>query len=172
MTEVKQKIASKTATKNAAPVSSKQKAQNTQPGGPTIGGVAGVGKQKTVTRPNSSRRPTVVHSHTTGPSASGIGEGRESEYAANRQLHSQVKLKIAQKLNPAGNPGKSGTDSYYSHMEKRKKATIKEDGGVAMSVGSGTAVPSITNATANYAFQVKKKVKERIARRKTPNQVK
>lgn len=169
MTEVKQKIASKTSA-NKTPVSAKQKAQYTQAGGPTISGVAGVGKQKTVTRPKSSQSTKTPSPHgvRTGP----MGEGRESEYTANRQLHSGVKLKIAQKLNPAGNPGKSGTDNYFSHMEKRKKSTIKEDGGVAMSVGSGAAVPSITNATTNYALQVKRKMKDKITRRKTPNQVK
>lgn len=162
MTEVKQKIASKTASKNSPPVSSKQKSQNTQAGGPTIGGVAGVGKQKTVTRPKSaqSTKTPSPHGVRTGP----MGEGKESEFSANRSLEHSVRMKAYAKKNykPAG----SGMNDYYAH--NAKKTAIKEDGGVAMSVGSGAAVPSITNATANYAFQVKKKVRDKIARRKKP----
>lgn len=155
MTEVKQKILSKTANKNSPPVSSKQKTQNTQAGGPTIGGVAGVGKQKTATRPKSSQSTKTPSPHGihTGP----MGEGKESEYSANRNLRNNVRTK-AYKPKPG-----SGMKDYYAHNEKK---TIKEDGGVAMSVGSGAAVPSITNATANYAFQVKKKVRNGVARRK------
>jgi len=154
MTEIKQKILGKTASKNSPPVSNKQKAQNTQAGGPTIGGVAGVGKQKTVTRPNSSRRPSVVHGHTTGPSPTGIGEGKESEYLANRQLQNTVKSKMQHKLNPKN---KGGGDDYFSY--NAKKTNVKED--VAMSVGGG-AVAGVApaDATTNYAFQIKKKIKK------------
>lgn len=199
--QVKQKIT------NKVQQSSKQKAQKAQAGGPTIGGVAGVGKQKTVTRPNSSRRPTVVHGHTTGPSATGVGEevsfndeyfqkkaeelarqqgkskhhipkikenlmknhkvdmgeGKENEFTANRQMTSTVRGKMATKL--VRKP--SGMNDYYAHNDKKTSSIVKEDGGgaPAMSVAGG-AVPSITNPTVNYAFQVRKKVSGKMARRK------
>lgn len=153
MTAVKQKIT------NKVQQTSKQKQQKAQPGGPTIAGVAGVGKQKTVTRPNSSRRPSIVHSHTTGPSTSGIGEGKESEFGANRQLTTSVRGKMAQKLERKP----TGMNDYYAHNAK-KTSVVKEDA-PAMSVAGG-AVPSITNPTVNYAFQVRKKMKGKLARRK------
>lgn len=276
MTEVKQKIAQKTASKNTPPVSSKQKAQNTQAGGPTIAGVAGVGKSKTVTRPKSSQSTKTPSPHgvRTGPmgegvvkddawfhkkateTAKGMGwpahlvprikanmikdheadkaakkavkEGKENEFTANHQISQTIRGKMQKKLEP-----KSGMSDYYAHNDKRTSVKeefkvghkvrvhapdqdehglkgvidhtdehgfhrvkldkpivrpahggestsyyvvapkkhlrhIKEDGGApAMSV-SGGAVPSITNATANYAFQVKKKVKNKMARRKKP----
>lgn len=113
MTEVSQKILSKTANKNSPPVSAKQKAQNTQPGGPTIGGVAGVGKQKTATRPKSSQS-------TKTPSPHGVRTGPLGEDAP------------AMSAGGAGDPGQ------------------------------------VQNATSNYAFQVKKKVRAGVARRKKP----
>lgn len=213
MTEVKTKIAQKTATKNSPPVSSKQKAQNTQAGGPTIGGVAGVGKQKTVTRPKSSQSTKTPSPHgvRTGPigeavhddawfhkkaaeTAKGMGwpahlvprikanmikdhaadkaaraakravkEGKESEFGANRMMTKTVRGTMAKKLEP-----KHGMSDYYAHNAK-KTNVVKEDGGgaPAMSVAGG-AVPSITNPTVNYAFQVKNKMKGKLARRKKP----
>lgn len=138
---------------------SSQKAQKAQPGGPTIGGVAGVGKQKLVSRPNSSRRPSIVRGHTTKPSASGIGEGKESEFTANQHLHNTVKTKILTKLQKPNPQKQSGGNDYFSYNAKK---TMKEEA-PAMSI-SGGAVPSITNPTVNYALQ--KKMKEKIARRK------
>jgi len=138
---------------------SNQKAQKAQAGGPTIGGVAGVGKQRTVTRPNSSRRPTIVHAHHTGPSPSGLGEGKESEYRANSQLKKTVKAKMNHKLDPKN---KGGADDYYSHNAKKY---FKEN--VAMSVGSGqVAGIAPADATTNYALQ--KKMHEKLAKRKKP----
>ena len=66
------------------------------PAGPTIGGVAGIGKQKTLSRPKSAQRPTIVHAHHTGPSATGLGEGREpksSEEIAKLAAEADAKAK-------------------------------------------------------------------------------
>jgi hypothetical protein len=46
-----------------------------------------------------------------------------------------------------------------------KRVEIKED--AVVSVGGG-AVPSITDATTNYAFQVKKRTKKKLLRRAAP----
>jgi len=46
------------------------------------------------------------------------------------------------------------------------KSKINEDG-AAVSVGGGS-VPSITDATTNYAFQVKKRTKKKIMKRAVP----
>jgi hypothetical protein len=50
------------------------KARNTsakQPGGPTMGGVQGVGAATTPKRPTSSRKPSIVTAHHTGPTTFG-----------------------------------------------------------------------------------------------------
>jgi len=156
---------------------SSQKAQKTQAGGPTIGGVAGIGKQKMVTRPRSAQRPTIVHAHHTGPSASGLGEGKENEFTANRQLHSTVRGKINSKLTNSSNDyfshndratskpvptsKVSGMSAYTSYNSKK---TMKEDAPAMSVAGGGVSPVAPPDATAAYALQ--KKMREKLARRK------
>jgi hypothetical protein len=158
-------------------VSGKQKQQQTQPGGPTIGGVAGIGKQKLVTRPMSSRTATTAKASHTGPTSHGLGEGKESEATANMRLSQTARMKM---LRPdLTHHKKPVSNDYFSHMADKatKKPAIKEN--VAMSVGSGAAVPSITDPTTNYAMEkdkrrkrldqkIKHKVADNYARRKRP----
>ena len=49
-----------------------------------------------------------------------------------------------------------------------KRIEVKEqEGGVPMSVGGG-AVPSLTNPSDVYALQLKKRIKKKMLRRKSP----
>jgi hypothetical protein len=184
-----------TVNNSTVPQTSKQKAQKSQSGGPTIGGVAGIGKPKNPTRSQSAQAtktpsPTGVKTSiphlgehaTSGIGTSVVGEGRNSEFAANQQLASTVRQKVAHKLSISGGrpqprpnhqPG-GGLSDYYAHNAKKtmKEDTVNEMGGggggaggaPAMSVASGQAVPSITDPTTNYALQ--KKMREKMARRK------
>jgi KOW motif len=95
------------------------------PGVTTISGVGGVGVATTPKRPNSSRKPSIVTSHHTGPTT--FGEGKETEHTANRYLSQTSRQKLIgayYKPKAAG-----GMNDYYAHNAKSTapKKPVKEE---------------------------------------------
>jgi hypothetical protein len=143
----------KDTTKNSLP--SNASANSPKPNFLNTTTAAGVGVKGPTKRPESYRQQAIRTAQSTrvGPTM----EARNSEFSANRQLATTTK-------NVKPKPAKD----YFTHIEKTTSKTKKVYAeNVAMSVGSGAAVPSITDPTTNYALQKKKKFTD-IRKRKPP----